>query len=358
MNKPLRIAVVGGGIGRTHIEAWKKLDGHAEVLAICDVDDGRAREVAAKFDLPHVFSALEQMLKRDDIDVIDICTPPFLHFEQIQAALQAGKNVICEKPLVSSLAKVDELAALEKASGKRLMPIYQYRFGHGLQKLKHLIDLGLTGEAFLATAETAWRRRSGYFEVPWRGKWKTELGGCLVTHAIHAHDMVSYVLGPVKSVFARTATRVNPTETEDCVAASLEMQNGALVTLAVTLGSPQEITRHRFCFRNLVAESGTAPYSNSSDPWKFVGDSPELQKEIDHALTQFVPQPEAFAGQFFRFCTALAAGAEIPVTLADARASLELITALYTSAQEGQPVILPITVAHSRYGSWFPQTSR
>jgi len=356
MNKPLRVGVVGCGIGRVHIENWKKLEGQAEVIAICDVDAVKAGETAAQFQLPHTCSTLEQLLQRDDIDVVDLCTPPFLHFEQISAVLQAGKNVICEKPLVASLAQVDALAAIEKASGKRLMPIYQYRFGHGLQKLKRLIDLDLAGEAFLATAETAWRRCAGYYEVPWRGKWKTELGGCVLGHAIHTHDIVSYILGPAKSVFARTSTRINPIEVEDCAAASLEMKNGALVTLAVTLGSPEEITRHRFCFRNLVAESGTAPYSNSADPWKFIGDSPELQKEIDQTLATFVPQHEGFAGQFSRFCAALATDSEIPVTLADARTSLELVTAIYTSSEEGQPVSLPITSTHSRYQSWLPKS--
>jgi len=354
MSSPLRVAVVGGGIGRHHIEGWQKLAGQAEVRAICDVNETKAKEVAAEFKLPHAFTTLEQALTRDDLDVIDLCTPPFLHFEQIQAVLRAGKHAVCEKPLVSSLAEVDALAEVEKASGKRLMPIFQYRFGHGLQKLKHLVELGLAGDAFLATAETAWRRRANYYEVPWRGKWKTEMGGAVLGHAIHAHDMVSYILGPAKSVFARCATRVNKIEVEDCASASLEMANGALVTLAVTLGCPEEITRHRFCFRNFVAESCLLPYNNSTDPWKFTGDSPELQKEIDAALAAYVPQHEGFAGQFARFCTALATGGEIPVTLADARASLELVTAIYTSSEENLPVSLPLTSTHSRYKSWVP----
>jgi predicted dehydrogenase len=358
MNQPLRVAVVGCGIGRYHIDSWKKLEGQAGVLAVCDVDDAKAKETATEFKLLHAVSTLEQLLRRDDIDVVDLCTPPFLHFEQIQDVLKAGKHVVCEKPLVSSLAEVDSLATLEKASGKRIMPIFQCRFGHGLQKLKHLIDLGLAGDAFLGTAETAWRRRAHYYEVPWRGKWKTERGGCILSHAIHTHDMLSYILGPAKSVFARTSTRVNPIEVEDCASASLEMESGALVSLSVTLGSPEEISRHRFCFRNFVAESGTAPYNNSADPWKFTGDSPELQKEIDQALTAFVPQPEGFTGQFSRFCTALARGTEIPVTLADARTSLELVTAIYASSEEGKPVDLPITTTHSHYHNWLPKKGR
>jgi predicted dehydrogenase len=358
MNAPLRVVVVGCGIGRLHLEGWKQLAGAAEVVGICDIDEGKARDVAAKFELPGTFSSLPQVLGRNDVDVVDLCTPPFLHFEQIQAVLRAGKHVICEKPLVSSLAEIDVLAAAEKASGKRLMPVYQYRFGHGLQKLRHLIERGLTGDALVATAETAWRRRAAYYAEPWRGRWKTELGGCVLGHAIHAHDMVSYILGPAQNVFARTSTRVNPIEVEDCAAASLEMQNGALGTLSVTLGSSEEITRHRFCFRNLVAESGTAPYRNSSDPWTFIGDSPEKQKEIDQALAGFIPRPEGFAGQFSRFCAALAEGTELPVTLADARTSLELVTAIYASAQEGRPVALPIPASHSHYRSWLPPAFR
>jgi len=356
MSKALRVGVVGGGIGRWHIEGWKKLEGQAEVLAICEIDAAKGKEVADLYAVPSVVSSLDDLLRRDDIDVIDLCTPPFLHFEQIQAVLKAGKHVVCEKPLVASLADVDALAVAEKTSGKRLMPIFQYRFGHGLQKLKYLIELGLAGEAFLATAETAWRRRASYYDVPWRGKWKTELGGAVLGHAIHNHDIISYVLGPAKSIYARAVTRVNKIEVEDCATASMEMQNGALVSLSVTLGSPDEISRHRFCFRNLVAESCLLPYSNSSDPWKFTGDSPEIQKEIDDALAKFVPQHENFAGQFSRFCTALAAGTELPVTLADARTSLELVTAIYTSSEEGALVALPLTSTHSRYKSWLPQT--
>src|SRR5439155_21418471 len=163
-----------------------------------------------------------------------------------QAVLAAGKHAVCEKPLVSSLREVDELVRAEARSGKRIMPIFQYRFGHGLQKLKLLIAEGLAGTAYLATVETAWRRRAAYYAVPWRGKWATELGGALLGHAIHAHDMLCYVLGPVKSVFARTTTRVNPIEVEDTAAIVLEMANGALASLSVTLGSPAEISRHRF----------------------------------------------------------------------------------------------------------------
>jgi predicted dehydrogenase len=166
--------------------------------------------------------------------------------------------------------------------------------------------------------------------------------------------MLCYVAGPIKRVFARTATRVNQIEVEDCASVALEMADGSLASLAATLGSPAEITRHRFCFSGLVAESNTRPYSNSGDPWVFTGDTPELEAEITAALERFERLPEGFAGQFYRFSHALQTGGEPPVTLADARAALELITAMYYSAQTGENVELPIGADHPKYGSWLP----
>jgi predicted dehydrogenase len=249
---------------------------------------------------------------------------------------------------------VDEVIAAEKRSGRRVMPIFQYRFGHGLQKLRFLIAEGVAGRAYLTTAETAWRRRPAYYAVPWRARWKTELGGPIVNLAVHGHDLVYHVLGPARSVYARLATLVNPIETEDCVSASLEMADGSLCSLSVTTGSAEEISRHRFCFQNLSAESHTAPYRSSADPWKFTGDSPEVDQRIEETLRRFVPQPEGFAGQFDRYHRALTSGAELPVTLADARASIELMTALYHAARTCQPVTLPLGPDHPLYGGWQP----
>jgi predicted dehydrogenase len=104
----------------------------------------------------------------------------------------------------------------------------------------------------------------------------------------------------------------------------------------------------------LTAESNTQPYNNTADPWIFTADSPELAEQIEHTLARFVPLPEGFAGQFYRFHQALQQDTNLPVTLADARASLELITAMYHSAQTGQVVALPIGKDHPRYANWRP----
>jgi len=350
----LHVGVVGVGIGRQHIDAYHALSDQFEVVAICDLDEAKGKETAEHYQISRLFSDFTEFCHCDDLDVIDLCTPSYLHFSQTKEALAAGKHVICEKPIAGSLQAVDELIALERGSGKRVMPIYQYRFGHGVQKLQFLREQGLAEKTYLTTIETLWRRRAPYYSVPWRGKWDTEMGGALLTLAIHAHDILTYVLGPIKRVFARTTTRVNPIETEDCVSASLEMADGSLASLSVTTGSSQEISRHRFCFSGFSAESHTAPYRNTSEPWIFTGDTPEMVEKIDETLKDFAPLPEGFTGQFFRFYEALRHDAASPVTLHDARMSLELITALYSSSRTNQPVELPIGPNHPMYGGWLP----
>jgi predicted dehydrogenase len=348
----LRVAVVGGGIGTAHIKGYQEVADKFDLVAICDIDTAKARSVADEYNIPEAVSSFEALCARPDLDVIDICTPPHLHFKMIKQALEAGKHTICEKPLVSSVEQVDQLKEVQARSGRQMMPIFQYRFGHGLQKLKKLVEEQVSGRAYVATVETAWRRRAAYYDVPWRGKWETENGGAVLGHAIHAHDMLTYILGPVKSVFARTATLVNKIEVEDCASISLAMANGALASLTVTLGSSEEITRHRFSFQNLSAESNTRPYTSSGDPWFFKGDTPEAEAQIAKVLGEFKPLPEGFAGQFYRFYEALKTGGPLPVTLDDARNSLELVTAIYLSAQTGQPVELPLRPGQPGYSGW------
>jgi predicted dehydrogenase len=168
--------------------------------------------------------------------------------------------------------------------------------------------------------------------------------------------MLRWIAGDVADVFCRTATRVNAIEVEDCAALSLRMASGALVTSSVTLGAVNDTSRLRFCFQNLTAESGLEPYAPGNDPWTFTPRDETIAATLASAMAGFVPEPERFAGQFAAFHAALSAGGPPPVTVADARASLELLTAAYGSAAAGNPVALPLTGADPRYGGWGPST--
>lgn len=352
-----KVGVVGGGIGRQHIQAYRALDGRFEVAAICDLDGDLARRVAAEHAIPLATTDLGALLSAG-VDIVDVCTPPGTHRRLIEAALDAGRHVVCEKPLVGSLADADAVIARARRSDRLVMPIFQYRFASGYQKLLRLIAAGATGPLHVATVETHWRRGSDYYAVPWRGKWESELGGALLGHAIHAHDMLCGVAGPVAAVSAFAATRVNPIETEDCAAASLRFASGALASLSVTLGAAEDMSRLRFCFRDLTAESCRAPYAPGADPWSFQPATREAAARVDAALAGFVSEPEGFAGQFLRLHRALSEGTSPPVTLDDARASLELVTALYHAAATNGVVALPLGAGHPRYADWRPEGQR
>lgn len=353
--KRVHVAIVGLGIGKAHLEAYAALPHLYKVTVLCDLDAARAAEAGKPYGGIAVETDFDRLIARQDVDLIDICTPPNQHFPMIGKALAAGKHVVCEKPLVGSLRDCDALIGLTQKARGKLIPVFQYRWGNGLQRLKHLVDKGIAGPVFLSAIETSWRRDSDYYAVQWRGKYGTEMGGVCLTQAIHAHDMLSYIVGPVASVFARSNTSVNPIEVEDCAVASLLMADGSLATLAATLGSANEISRLRFMFKNLTAESQSPePYRPGREPWAILGKTPEIEEEIAEALRHFKPGLESFEGQFEAMHANLWGEAAPAVTLADARRSLELITALYHSAETGQSVALPIGPAHEKYGNWVP----
>jgi predicted dehydrogenase len=358
MSKRWTVAVIGCGIGRSHIEeGYARLPEKFEVRTLCDLNQQRLASVADEFSVPRRTASFDDVLAMDDIDIVDICTPPTLHFPQAMAALAAGKQVVCEKPLVGSLEEIDQLTAAEAKATGRIMPVFQYRFGNGLQKAKRIVELGLAGKPYLATVETAWLRGTKYYSVPWRGRFETELGGALLTHAIHAHDILTYLMGDVASVFARTATRVNAIEVEDCAVASLVLESGALASLAATLGSAREISRLRLCFEHVTFESSLAPYAPGDDPWQIVATSPEAEARMAKALEGWRFVASRFEGLMASYHHALETAGPLPVTLADARRSLELITALYHAAETGAAVALPIPKDHPKYGSWRPHAA-
>jgi predicted dehydrogenase len=353
MQSPLGVAIAGCGIGRTHIaQGYARHPDKFRVVALCDVDAGRLTAVGDEFGIAQRTAAFDELLWLEDVDIVDICTPPHLHV-QVLAALSADKEVICEKPIAGSLADIDRVMAVEQQMTGRVLPVFQYRFGNGMQRAKRIISAGIAGKPYLAI-ETAWKRTPEYYATPWRGRWQTELGGVLVTHAIHAHDLMTCLLGRPASVFARIATRVNPIDTEDCAVASLIMESGALVSLAATLGSQREVTRLRLCFEHVTFESGGTPYAPGDDPWAIIPASTEAETPIAEILAGYRPVATRFEGPLAAYHAALATGSPLPLTLADARLATELATALYHSAATGAAVTLPIGPDHSSYRGWRP----
>ena len=151
-----------------------------EVKAVCDLTPDKLRATAAEFGVAwHDGVAAPTCLPARSIDLIDLCTPPNTHRGLIEQALAAGFHVICEKPLIGSLADVDAVAAAQRAARGTLSPIFQYRFGNGLQKAQALAGQGLCAPRANHDDGNSWRRDGDYYAIQWRGKWATETGRLL-----------------------------------------------------------------------------------------------------------------------------------------------------------------------------------
>ncbi len=348
-----KVAIIGAGIGSQHMDAYLALPHHFETEVICDLDRNRAEDIAK----PHgisVITELDDVIANESVDIVDICLPPHLHLSAALKALNAGKHVICEKPLVTSLADCDRLSQASQSTGCQVFPVFQYRFGPGLTQLRHLVDTGLAGQCFAGSLETHWNRDAEYYAVDWRGTWSGEQGGALLGHAIHIHDLLSAALGPVARVHAETATRVNEIEVEDCAALTIRMASGALITSSVTLGAASNTSRMRLAFEGFTVESDHAPYAPSAKPWTFTARAPAQQSVLDQALTETPNAPIGYKGLFSEIANALDGKPSNAVTLQDGRQSVEFVTAAYHASRTGCPADLPLEKAHPLYAGWLP----
>ncbi|SFZ80708.1 Predicted dehydrogenase [Devosia enhydra] len=357
----LRVAIIGCGwvAGSQMSFGFDHLKDRYSVAIACDSDVGKARAFADTHGIAGIATDYDAVLADPDIEVVSICTPPSLHHPMVMAALRAGKHVICEKPFTSSLRLTDEIIAEEAKGRARVMPIFQYRFAPGIQRIRQILETGIAGACYIASVETAWKRGAEYYAVPWRGKFATEMGGVLLTQAIHIHDLLLYLRGPAAEVKAFKTTRVNQIEVEDCAVAAVRMEDGSLASLTATLGSQRPVTRIRLCYENLTIErqcfDAEAP-KPGEEPWIIVPKNDEIAARI--AAIPITPlEHTSFAYQFAAFHDALRDGGEMPVSLADARRSMELVTALYHASETGETVSLPIGADHERYGGWITPNS-
>lgn len=354
MTQRIAVAVVGAGIGRQHLQGYLALPERFEVKVLCDLDQTRAAEVVADESIA-LATDLHKVLADSSIDLVDICLPPHLHLPSVLAALAAGKHVVCEKPLVSSLADVDQITTAARAAGRSVFPVFQYRYGLAMSQMHALVASGLAGKPLAASLETHWHRDSDYYAIPWRGTWDGEKGGAVLGHAIHNHDLLTAVFGPVAQLSASTATRVNDIEVEDCAAILFQMQSGAVATSSITLGAATDTSRLRFCFAGLTAESATAPYSPMTDEWQFTARAPVLQADVDAVVAGVGPVISGFAAYFEAIADALQHEGGREITLEDGRRSIELVSAIYKSNAENSFVSLPLSETDLYYQGWIPK---
>ncbi|MEM9575399.1 MAG: Gfo/Idh/MocA family oxidoreductase [Pseudomonadota bacterium] len=349
----IRVAILGAGIGAQHFESYQKLHSRFNVVSVIDQDEGKARALTK--DTPTKAGArINEALEDPSIDLIDICLPPHLHASVTLETLARCKHVICEKPLATSLKDVAAIKSAAQRHNRRVYPVFQYRWGPGLAQLRHVMLSGFAGQPTIAAAETHWNRGAEYYAIPWRGTWAGEQGGAVLGHAIHSHDLLAQIMGPVRAVAASTTTRVNRIETEDCAAITFEFANGALGTSSVTLGSATDETRLRYVFEHVTATSGTDPYCPGAGGWTFTARDPARQEALEALLAEAPAEQPGFEGFLSAVAEDLATGCSGAVRLQDGAASIELVTAIYHAARTGQRVRLPLAQDHPLYGGWNP----
>lgn len=230
--EPLRFALVGcGAIAPTQAKALQGLPGQAILTHCCDLDADRAAAFAAKHSL--AVASWTEILADPVIDAVTLCTPSGAHGALAAEALRAGKHVVVEKPMEVTVAACDALLAAQRASGRRLAVISQHRFDPDSQVVRSLVDEQALGRLIAAEVRIPWYRTQEYYDSgDWRGTWALDGGGCLMNQGIHTIDLMLWLLGPVKEVYARVATSAHERiEVEDLACATLLFENGALGTL-------------------------------------------------------------------------------------------------------------------------------
>jgi predicted dehydrogenase len=237
MTRKLRFGIIGCGvIGRIHAEAISSLP-DAQLVAVADVIPKRAHELAEKF---HVtpYGDFQEMLAHEELDVVDICTPSGLHREHACQVMRSGRHVIVEKPMEISRAAIEEMLRVQQETGVKLAVISQHRFDPVTRQVHDLVEEQAFGRLVQGLAIIPWWRSQAYYDSgAWRGTWELDGGGVLMNQSIHSIDLLQWLMGPVRSVFAYTDTLVHRMETEDVAVAVLRFANGALGTIAATTGA-------------------------------------------------------------------------------------------------------------------------
>ena len=237
MTRKLRFGIIGCGvIGRIHAEAISSLP-DAQLVAVADVIPKRAQELAEKF---HVtpYEDVQEMLAHEELDVVDIGTPSGQHGELACQVMRSGRHVIVEKPMEISRAAIEEMLRVQQETGVKLTVISQHRFDPVTRQVHDLVEEHAFGRLVLGNAIIPWWRSQAYYDSgAWRGTWELDGGGVLMNQSIHSIDLLQWLMGPVRSVFAYTDTLVHRMETEDVGVAVLRFANGALGTIAATTGA-------------------------------------------------------------------------------------------------------------------------
>ncbi|MEI7830662.1 MAG: Gfo/Idh/MocA family oxidoreductase [Prolixibacteraceae bacterium] len=336
--------IIGAGlIADFHAKAIQSLE-NANLIGICSSNPDKARKLAEKYNCK-IFKDSAELLHSDEIEIVTIATPSGAHMEPTIEAAQCGKHVICEKPLEISLERIDKMIEAHNRAGTKLGGIFNFRYHDSLKYLKSAVDKGRFGTITYASVQVPWWRNDDYYMDSWHGTLKLDGGGALMNQAIHMIDMLQYLMGPVDSLQAYTATLCHSIEAEDTGVAILKFKNNALgVIYGSTASFPGQFRRIE-----ITGTKGTViQVENSFKVWQFA-DQTEADNEIFNRFNQIeggggVSDPgaipfEPHARNIARFIDSIETGKTFEINGQEARKVVEIVLAIYISSREKRPFI-------------------
>ena len=343
-------AVVGAGmISGLHGAALRDSE-KAELVAVCDVAEDRARKLAADC-APEasVYTKLEDLLADPKVEVVSVVTPNHLHREAVLAAFEAGKHVLCEKPPAMSLADTDEMIAAARRADRKFGIFVQCRMREAIRHIKKAIDQGRFGRLLHADAVMKWFRSTEYYQNDaWRSDRRSG-AGVTIQHAFHYIDLLRYLMGPALAVQARMSNLAHPElEIEDTLGARVRFESGVVgsVTASTALWPGADVRIE------VYGEAGAAVMKGTVlSLWQFQDERPEdeaIRRAGDAAQATAASDPTALPSAEHQMviddCVdAIRENREVAIPCQSVRPTLEIALAMYKSDRlDEQPVHLPL----------------
>lgn len=343
----LRIGLVGAGaISTQHFEAIQALD-TTRLVAVASASEARARAAGEAQGVPWTTS-LDELLARDDVDAVTICSPSGLHPGQALAALRAGKHVLIEKPIALTVAEADAVIAEARARGRVAAVVSQRRFEPAVRALRSAVADGRLGRLALIIGEGLYFRPQSYYDsAAWRGTVALD-GGVLMNQAIHTIDLMRWIGGPAVAVAGQVATLGHTMEAEDTAAVSIRFASGALGTMSATTctDTEQPVELRVYGDQGHVRLTGSTiaewvvPGVDAPTGKDAAADDPRDEHEGPPVTRTWGTSSLGYVRQYADLVEAVHTGRPPVVAAQDGRDAVELIAAAYESSRTGRVVAL------------------
>ncbi|MDQ3699927.1 MAG: Gfo/Idh/MocA family oxidoreductase [Chloroflexota bacterium] len=353
--KVMRVAQIGcGQIAPQHFKGYAA-SALVELAMVVDVDATAAQEAAAANGNVPWTTSFEEAVARDDVDVVSIATPHYLHASQAVAAAGAKKHVLCEKPLTTSVEDADRMIEACAANGVRLGMWMVMRYTGAARLARRLIQAGAIGEIVNIRLPDVHNKTRNYYErgvggrarpSAWRGSRKMSGGGALIMNAIHQIDVLRYITRlEVQRVSAEWTSFTGLAEVEDMINVVLRYENGAIGTIDTANYAPGGGEANVL---RIYGATGQLQIARGSELKAYVErpfDGGEGLPALEPDTWQDVPAESAGDTRTLvvdDFVRAVHTGQEPPITGGDGRAAIETVLAAYVSAEQGRTVTLPL----------------